>query len=41
MKTKIALVAIAACLIGAALWSGRKALANSDALNLPVYTPDG
>jgi hypothetical protein len=41
MKTTIALVALAGCLVGAALWSGRKASANADAANLPVYTSDG
>jgi tetratricopeptide (TPR) repeat protein len=42
MKKRIALVvAIAGCVLAAALWSGRKASASSDMVNLPVYTSDG
>jgi hypothetical protein len=42
IKKEIALVvAMAGCLLAVALWTGRKASANSAAVNLPVYTSDG
>jgi hypothetical protein len=42
MRKKIVLfVALAGCLLAAALWTSRKASAGSGAANLPVYTADG
>jgi hypothetical protein len=42
MQKKIALViVIAGCLVALVVWSGRRASANADVVNLPVYTSDG